>query len=121
MSGHTPGPWVAICPEARHFHEDTDITQYEILSDKTRGQLREEGHGHYRKDHDKVDNVQVCSQFWRDMSVEEAQANARLIAAAPDLLAALEKVWSEGVIPDGFALLQDQVCDAIARATGVQS
>lgn len=45
-------------------------------------------------------------------------ADARLIAAAPDLLAALEKVWSEGVIPDGFALLQDQVCDAIAKATG---
>ena len=51
----------------------------------------------------------------------EAKANARLIAAAPDLLAALEAVWREGVIPDGFALLQDQVSDAIARATGAES
>lgn len=49
---------------------------------------------------------------------DEAKANARFIAAAPDMLAALQKVWEEGVIPDGYALLQDQVCDAIARATG---
>jgi hypothetical protein len=38
-----------------------------------------------------------------------------------EMLAALEKVWSEGVIPDGFALLQDQVCDAIAKATGSEA
>ena len=31
-----------------------------------------------------------------DMPVEEVQANARLIAAAPDLLAALERIaWTE--------------------------
>ena len=49
---------------------------------------------------------------------DDAKANARLIAAAPELLEALQAVWNEGVIPDGFAVLQDQVCDAIAKATG---
>lgn len=31
-----------------------------------------------------------------DLSHEEAAANARLIAAAPDLLAALQEVWNIG-------------------------
>lgn len=48
------------------------------------------------------------------------EGNATLIAAAPDMLAALQKVWAEGVIRDGFSLLQDEVCDAIAKATGGQ-
>jgi len=37
------------------------------------------------------------------------------------MLEALRKVWSEGVIPDGFALLQDQVCDAITAAEAAQA
>jgi hypothetical protein len=49
----------------------------------------------------------------------EGAANARLIAAAPDLLAALEAVTSDH---DGMVLLNDGIADkvraAIARATG---
>lgn len=44
--------------------------------------------------------------------------DARLIAASPTMLAALQKVLSEGVISDGFELLREQVSDAIAAATG---
>ena len=48
----------------------------------------------------------------------ERKANARLIAAAPELLAALE-----ACIADGFLAgeVLDQACTAIVRATGDQS
>jgi hypothetical protein len=64
-----------------------------------------------------VEDIAVAADIADPLTGKPSEANARLIAAAPEMLAALEKVWSEGVIPDGFALLQDQVCDAIAKAT----
>lgn len=47
---------------------------------------------------------------------EEAEANARLIAAAPDLLQALQWIADNG--PDDAYELRDAARAAIAKATG---
>jgi hypothetical protein len=120
MSKHTPGPWVALFPEKRQFHEGTDITMYEVMSEKTRKQLRDEGRDHYDKHHEDVANVSiVSSHFWRDMDDEEAKANARLIAAAPELLEALHAMYVALYI-DGCAQPKhmEAARAAIAKATG---
>lgn len=53
---------------------------------------------------------------------EEAEANARLIAAAPDLLEACQAILAEHDNPNGHAILFDSVADilraAVAKATG---
>lgn len=125
---HTPGPWKAVFPETRRFHNNTDITTYEVLSVKTRNQLSSEGFTHYRDDHSSVDNVSlVSSHFWRDMNDDEAKANARLIASAPELLEALKAMVKEfgydvvhpyGLVHDEHAAIQSAIA-AIAKAEGV--
>lgn len=47
---------------------------------------------------------------------ERARANARLIAAAPDLLAALEQAWP--YVPDHHGPIQHQIKTALAKARG---
>ena len=60
----------------------------------------------------------------RDVSINEQKANARLIAAAPDLLAVVEELeesadyWSEYDVPLGIV---DRLRAAIAKATGCQA
>ena len=60
----------------------------------------------------------------RDVSINEQKANARLIAAAPDLLAVVEELeesadyWSEYDVPLGIV---DRLRAAIAKATGGQA
>lgn len=121
---HTRGPWVAIFPEHRQKHEGTDITMYEVMTEKTRKQLREEGLDHYDRRHEDVANVSIVSNhFWRDMSDEEAKANARLIASAPELLEALENYLSQDEIAEGYGggvggSAREQARAAIAKATG---
>ena len=120
---HTPGPWVAIFPEHRKKHEGADITMYEVMTEKTRKQLREEGLDHYDRRHEDVANVSIVSNhFWRDMNDDEAKANARLIAAAPELLESLQGVLkiergtSGRIIIEGWQ--EEVVRAAIAKATG---
>lgn len=98
MSGYTPGPW-------RTFN-GTDV----FPDDGDR-----EGQSH----------IADCAMFgWID--TETQNANARLIAAAPDLLEALEEVkaWSDKANPAGFALLPRRlemlVEASIAKATVTQ-
>ena len=111
---HTPGPWSAIYPEERVFYAGTDITSYDVVSEKTRLQLREEGRAHYDRVHEDVANVAIVStHFWRDMSDEEAKANACLIAAAPELLEALTEIVAAA---DGDGWKQLDATFAAARA-----
>ena len=71
------------------------------------------------------DGWKVASTSFIYRSKAEAEANGRLIAAAPDLLGALERVRSEA-IPDHPGCGEEgntnrwccDVLDAIAKATG---
>lgn len=96
---------------------------YEVMSEKTRQQLREEGRDHYLRHREDVANVSIVSNhFWRDMKDDEAKANARLIAAAPDLLDALQEAISmlgSRLIKDTFGYeWHEKATSAIAKATG---
>lgn len=87
MNKHTPGPWKVgdyqhACPRAPHCTEPHGAP--EVVAANGSGMMLavavgDCGHGH-----------------------ETAQANARLIAAAPALLAALEGVLRECVTIGGF-------------------
>jgi len=87
---HTPGPWVVILSPA-------DDDEFEVVTSNV--------------------SMPIC-QFWRKgYGVEAHAANARLIAAAPDLLDACRKALYaiKGREHDQF------IRDAIAKATGEQS
>jgi len=69
MSGHTPGPWIIECG---HIQRDSGGIRYWQVSD---GQ-----------------DAIACNQF---CYADNPEANARLIAAAPTLLTALERLLGE--------------------------
>jgi hypothetical protein len=107
MSAHTPGPWTACDPD---FFGGIAINGPD-------GGLA---------------IAAVCNGEMRKMAgqLEEHQANARLIAAAPDLLGALKNAVHElnairaadgaprGVDRDYFGALVDNCFDVIAAAEG---
>lgn len=114
MSGHTPGPWVV---EVNNWGEtsvksanDEDLQEYPIeyyIAERIGGHVRGED--------------------FTDFS--EVQANARLMAAAPDLLEALEKgaVRLEANLNDerdmgrgSMTYLLEVFQEAITRAKGEQ-
>lgn len=92
---HTPGPWEVDSSKIRRIFWVTD----------------EEGRD-------------ICDLFCRPhgeiMPFENAQANAYMIAAAPDMLAALKQVSSALSNPDHtrWKVLQDNVDAAINKAEG---
>ena len=105
MSEHTPGPWRVeqdttliwgkCDPEDRStFGMGYPIAEARVMF----------GHG---------------SPFCRSARHDEAEANARLIAAAPDMLAVLKKVRETDDAYDiGFSEQErDALHDAIAKAT----
>lgn len=92
---HTPGPWT----------DDTiDGSQW----------------GVYDKNGYSVAQAQQIKNIRGDIKQKERSANAKLIAAAPDLLAALMELkecaayWSEYDVPPGIV---DRINDVIAKAT----
>lgn len=91
MSKHTPGPWSV----ARH------------------------GYGTFYEAHAFIEHS-VCGIWWPDGNVEQ-EANARLIAAAPELLEALKRL-TEGMEASGGWDGDDEDFDtamkAIAKAEG---
>jgi hypothetical protein len=87
---HTPGPWsidwnFIVAPDPSGEHADVYIAE-----------------------------IAESDEDGRIPSEDQIEANARLIAAAPDLLAALQHVLERATMP-GF--LRDEVKAAIARAT----
>lgn len=95
MSKHTPGPWAV--------HGDIGTL---IGSDDRKMMLAEVLYKH------------VVTEWGRPL--DEAQANARLIAAAPDLLAVVESAanwFGELGNDDGAQGLLDDLRAAIAKAT----
>ena len=97
---HTPGPWVAIGPSSPSGH----ILEF-IIDNPER--------------HAQIAKVQVSVSSISDWyaPAQDLEANARLIAAAPDMLEALQAVVSAyengGMIEPIFMARA-----AIARATG---
>lgn len=102
---HTPGPWVA------HRYWVSDDTHYHAVMARASDDGRE---------------VRVCSclPISDDGQVGgESNCNARLIAAAPELLAVLERCnnrWDDADEEDNPALGQ-AIRAAIAKATGKES
>ena len=111
---HTPGPWVI---ERRSRHGEKEISRI-ITPEK-------DGWGN---------PLAICS-FVSQWGRKDKPANANLIAAAPDLLAALEKmvkeadthatidanpVWdfADGPMPEAKARHVDHARAAIAKAKG---
>ena len=87
---HTPGPWAV----GSHC-----MTAHVVYADGGDGE-------------------QVAAASRAALPDSESDANARLIAAAPDLLAVLEQVrdfWSGGDAPEA---LENAIHAAIARANG---
>lgn len=98
MSGHTPGPW----------HIGQGNGEGSVFSDSGRMRLEEGGTTLYP----------VCKVF--DFA-GELEANARLIAAAPDLLEALKAChdWASGGYHEAIpGDLLRKASDAIDRAEG---
>ena len=95
---HTPGPWEVM----RHGAGETD--DMTIREDKTGGQY-----------------VALVQVFEDPDFAPRARANARLIAAAPTMLEALERLADACAVCDGFLLVSfavDEARAAIAAARG---
>lgn len=109
---HTPGPWTVISSDPQaEFYEDGELSYFNPLTVSVPGGGQD-----------------ICSFEYdgspisRNASVEEIKANARLIAAAPELLEALE-VISEAIDAYGGDLHNklegvQAVRDAIAKVRG---
>lgn len=96
MTQHTPGPWtIANYPHAV-------VVQMESRKKTAYGASRYAAIGGF----DRSDPEQMA----------EALANACLIAAAPDLLAALQAMRARCAVADPFTVAQADA--AIAKATG---
>lgn len=111
MSAHTPAPWLIIEPSFIYALNDDGTNRFDAYL--RAGELSHDKHGQKR---DRTSN-------------EELLANTKLMAAAPDLLAALIFTINDlrlraGLAEDGVPELNvsnsvlDAICDAIAKATG---
>lgn len=101
MSKHTPGPW-----EANGYHIRQRVTGTRSIAE-----VAYTG-PHHTPPHEYPKSCRLVDE-----------ANARLIAAAPDLLEALEAIMGSDIFEwNGSAAfwLQDKVKAAIAKAKGEQ-
>lgn len=94
MSGHTEGPWRV----SLHRCSNGDLLRVRPIGS----------------------NTPVCGVHRSGGRFDEARANARLIAAAPDLLAACKLALARGRVDDSEAAM-NQLAAAIALAEGPQS
>ena len=131
MSGHTPGPWfiwreLAMQREGMEPDEIADELRYDSEhcvyagnpQECTQSSLR--GHSAHICDID-ADNLDFDGN--EDQCKETGLSNARLIAAAPELLEALKAVraWDvSNLVLDIPLEVRQQMQAAIAKATGGQ-
>lgn len=94
---HTPGPWTIV--------DENELGT--VNSEK-------EPYGIYA---DGDESVRVAGIMCEYLAPSEVGANAQLIAAAPEMLAALQRVMQLAVSADGDETFE-QVKAAIAKATG---
>jgi hypothetical protein len=98
---HTPGPWIGAGPsfgDPFPRYTTSIVTEWE---------------------HDDEGIVEICELPFHHRD-DENEANARLIAAAPDLLNALVMVLDDPQALDGRPRTAEVVREAIAKATGEQ-
>lgn len=103
--GHTPGPW-----QAAHRKREDGMWSTEVFT---------------------ADGEAICSVAWYPRPIDEhgvigtyREANARLIAAAPELLAALKELFAVADAPDDatdaqlrrFGAALDSATAAITKA-----
>ena len=106
-SKHTPGPWKVIDGDSHNgYPEEQSEYEYRVIPESTEP---------------RPDNL--IASFWDTDWGYEALANAALIAAAPDLLAACEHIdkWFRSMleyIPDYEWEQIEPVVAAIAKARG---
>ena len=106
---HTQGPWVVKFQESKrgttHYTDKYWHDQWVIKGPD--------------KKHSPVATVRVAG-YGMGPSMAVREANARLIAAAPDLLAALEKIVDLERRKLGGTVLQMIAEGALAKAKGIQ-
>ena len=100
MNGHTPGPW-RLSPLLSGSENDRGFRIF--ASDGRDGTMW-------------IADVSPVIDNDRGDASEEGKANARLIAAAPDLLEALKDV--EANVADDSPFMWERVGAAIAKAEG---
>ncbi len=104
VAAHTPGPWHYRRGDSFDHSDDGVDNGFEILM----------GAGQYVHE-----RIRYAEDIWpEDQAHKEAQANARLIASAPDLLEALKEIMGDVSVTNCMSAEQKKRARAaIARAT----
>ena len=108
---HTPGPWEIV-----HI----DIDSYWVSGNAAPDPVTRARHLFVARVSRFASQRDCPSNMWKWPEPAEEKANARLIAAAPDLLAACERFgrWCEQYGPPEIQGVACDVFAAIAKATG---
>lgn len=103
---HTPGPWVTNTAGSAKRGEPFKVTEIYVYAPDTQ------------------DDTAICADVIDPVTQEPSEANAHLIAAAPELLSALEMVrdadndCKRDGLPTIPASARAKIDAAIAKATG---
>lgn len=115
-ASHTPGPWRVVRvfnSPLKDPHDGTEHLSHDIHSES----------GFYLADVHYLNDTRVEKVgFLRPLDRREMEANAKLIAAAPELLDTLRVIrdsfWSEGEpLQERIDYLKDLAAEAIKKAT----
>ena len=117
MSGHTPGPW--HCSDYRNWSFENWYGKHNEGLDIEANVKTDDG------DDDYLVIARIEAIYYRvvDRTSREAKANARLIAAAPDLLEDLREMYHAFLDPDHIVTDRQEAASleahrAILKATG---
>lgn len=95
---HTPGPWHVNTAGSAKRGEPFKVTEIYVYAPNTQ------------------DDTAICADVIDPVTQEPCEANASLIAAAPDLLDSL--IYLRNCIEDGQQPALREVNEAIRKATG---